>query len=168
MKRKPKVAITAAATLVLALIAGLLILPLNPQRPPECYAFTKGPNLDWENIETDAELEACLLIVAKDLQTPLRMSQWLQSQGFASGEPYDPSGAGNETLVSTHWINSNNSSVFPYGTWDDRLKERVMVFTRSVIPYPIFPSFLPPGSYRVNISYFNNGTVEVDAGPNYL
>jgi hypothetical protein len=156
MKHKYLIIIAAALSIALTAAFGGITISTD------CDAIKGGVALDWRRINSDAELETCLTELTEVMGTPQAMADWLEMQGFEVVQPYD----GVEpvsSMVGAYWKPSNNSSVSPYGTAVSRVWEEVVGFIGSV-----FPLITPAKSYLITISYYENGSIEVDAGPLYL
>lgn len=158
MRYRPLFAVAAGAALLLVfwLVSSGRINP----RPPACYAMTQGPSLDWENIESDAELEACLSTMAKNLESPQNMADWLTSQGFYAMLPSNGEGEIRSEIYAS-WILQKNMALRPYGTWAEKSTWKALIFLSSLLPYPADRFLFPRVPFAISVSYYLDGRVKV-------
>jgi hypothetical protein len=135
----------------------------EPDEVANCTAISHGTTLDWRDVGSDAEVELCLIILAKNLKTPQAMADWLTSQGFRVSPPYEGYNKV-QTMVGAYWPIEKDSTFTPYGTWSNHAAQKTMVFLLSAI----LRFKLPSSPFSVTISYLKNGSLKADAGPNFL
>lgn len=113
MKFFNKKTITFLVVLIAIFVVGVYVfetsihqatIEKNKERP-SCQSIKNpdGSDFNWNAISSDKVMKACLLQLAKNLQTPKHMADWLESQGFSK-----------VNLYSTTW----DSRVYLNATWD--------------------------------------------------
>ena len=72
-----------------------------------------GSDFDWSVVNSNEDLEACLLALAKKLQSKEAMIRWLRTQGFSNVHAY-PTGVDRNEIIWAEWSVEQSGSPMPF------------------------------------------------------
>ncbi|MGM0509419.1 MAG: hypothetical protein ACQERZ_09740 [Fusobacteriota bacterium] len=119
---------------------------------PSCQAIKKpdGSDFNWDTVNSKEEFKDCLIELAKNLQSPERMADWLRKQGFSDVNPHT----------------SSTGRVYLNANWDVEQTGKLMPFKQDLRFIQAW--LLGSTTYIIQIRYDDGDNVDASAHHNII